>query len=389
VARQLKNLCIGSSASHAPASAEGKRGKIMKHHRNIRWRRHDTPRMTRRQLVSGMAAAAIAMALPHPPIARAQVTPWVAMAQAAGAFLAALEMEKRRRAIFSFDSPERFNWHYVPRRREGLPLKAMTDAERTAAHQLLQSALSEAGYRKAVDIMRLEEVLRQTEFFPFSRDPENYAFTVFSAGGAPFPLGWRLEGHHLSLNFTIATDSHGAVTPAFMGAHPAEVRTGSLKGLRVLGREQDLAFALVQSLDADQRQKTRIAARSFGDIVSGPRRADSLKSPLGLALAEMSPVQRDQALRLIEEYVRNMRREIADAQLRSVHAAGIELLHFAWAGSLEAGQAHYYRLHGPTLLIEYDNTQNGANHIHSVWHDLRDDFGIDLLRTHYETGHHR
>jgi Protein of unknown function (DUF3500) len=348
---------------------------------------HGDSRITRRQLMSGMAAAALAAVLPHSPAVRAQITPWVAMAHAVGAFLAALEAEKRQRSLFALDNPERFNWHYIPRRREGLPLKAMTDTERAAAHQLLRSTLSEPGYRKVVDIMRLEEVLRQTEFFPFSRDPENYAFTVFSTAGAPLPLGWRLEGHHLSLNFTLVIDSYGAVTPAFMGAHPAEVRTGPLKGFRVLAREQDIAFDLVHSFDAGQRQQTVIAPRSFGDIVSGPRRSDSLKSPAGLPLTQMRPAQRDRALRLIEEYVGNLRRDIADAQLRRVYEAGLDSLHFAWAGSLEAGQAHYYRLHGPTLLIEYDNTRDDANHIHAVWHDLRDDFGLDLLRTHYQTGH--
>jgi Protein of unknown function (DUF3500) len=338
--------------------------------------------------MSGMAAAALAVALPPSPGVHAQVTPWVAMAHAVGEFLAALEAEKRQRLLFAFDNPERFNWHYIPRRREGLPLKAMTDTERAAAHQLLRSTLSEPGYRKAADIMRLEEVLRQTEFFPFSRDPENYALSVFSSAGAPFPLGWRLEGHHLSLNFTVVTDNHGALTPAFMGAHPAEVRTGPLKGLRVLGREQDLAFDLVHSFDAGQRQKTVIAPRSLGDIVSGPGRSDSLKSPAGLPLGQMRPAQRDQTLRLIGEYLGNLRPDIADAQLQRVREAGLDNLHFAWAGSLEAGQAHYYRLHGPTLLIEYDNTRDDANHIHAVWHDLRDDFGLDLLRTHYQAGHH-
>jgi Protein of unknown function (DUF3500) len=361
----------------------------MRHRNETRQPPHGDSGITRRRLMSGMAAAAFAAVLPHAPAAPAQITPWLAMAHAVGAFLAALEAEKRQRSLFAFDNPERFNWHYIPRRRQGLPLKAMTDTERAAAHQLLQSTLSEPGYRKAVDIMRLEEVLRQTEFFPFSRDPENYAFTVFSSAGALFPLGWRLEGHHLSLNFTLVADDYGAATPAFMGAHPAEVRTGPLKGLRVLGREQDLAFDLLHSFDAGQRQKTIIGTRSFGDILSGPGRADSLKSPAGLPLAQMRPGQRDQTLRLIEEYVGNLRRDIADAQLRRVYEAGLDSLHFAWAGSLEAGQAHYYRLHGPTLLIEYDNTRADANHIHAVWHDLRDDFGLDLLRMHYQTGHHQ
>lgn len=361
----------------------------MRHQRDAHRRQHADPCITRRQLMSSIAASTLAVALPHPPAVRAQAASWSAMAHAVNAFLAALEAEKRQSALFTFDSPERFNWHYVPRRRAGLPLKAMADPERAAAHQLLRAALSAEGYRKAVDIMRLEEVLRQREFFGFSRDPDNYAFTVFSTLEAAFPLGWRVEGHHLSLNFTMVTDKEGAVTPAFMGANPAEVRTGSLKGLRVLAREQDLAFDLLHTFDANQRQQALIATRSLGDIISGPGRSDRLKAPQGLALAAMNPAQRNRTLALVGTYLHNMPEEIAARHLRSIHEAGLDKLHFAWAGSFQPGQAHYYRLHGPTLLIEYDNTQNDANHIHTVWHDLRNNFGMDLLHAHYETGHHR
>lgn len=336
-----------------------------------------------------MAATALAVAWAFPSTGGGNPSPWVGMAHAISAFLAALAAQKQREAIFSFESPERFNWHYIPRRRVGLPLHAMTDTDRAAALQLLSATLSEEGYRKTIAIMRLEDVLRQSQFFAFSRDPDNYAFTIFATANAAFPLGWRVEGHHLSLNFTMATDQAGAVTPAFMGANPAEVRSGELKGLRVLGREQDLACELLQSLDANQRQRAVIAARSLGDIVSGPGRSDDLQAPQGLPLREMTPIQRDRVLRLVEAYIGNMRHEIAEPQLRRIRDAGIERLSFAWAGSFQPELPHYYRVHGPTLLIEYDNTQNEANHIHTVWHDLRNDFGMDLLHTHYDTQHHR
>jgi hypothetical protein len=349
--------------------------------------RHYAPALTRRQLMHQMVMAAVWAAVPAPVVAPVQLAQQPSVAPAAAMFLQALTPEQRQCAMFPFDSPERFDWHYIPRRRKGLPIKEMTAEARTAAHQLLRSVLSEAGYRKAVDIMRLEEVLRQMELFGLSRDMENYAFTVFSTVDAPFPLGWRLEGHHLSLNVTIVKAAHGAATPVFMGAHPAEVREGPLKGLRALAQEQDLAFELLRRLDPNQRRKVLFAARSLGDIVSGPGRSDDIKLPVGLPLAEMTPAQREATARLLEAYVRNVRNEFAEAQLRSVYEAGIDKLHFAWAGNLEPGQAHYYRLHGPTLLIEFDNTRNAANHIHSVWHDLRNDFGADLLRTHYETGH--
>ena len=310
------------------------------------------------------------------------------MAGAASAFLAALPADGRRRAVFAFDHAERRNWGYVPRSREGMPFKDMPAAARTAAHELMKASLSAVGYGKAVNVIRLEEVLRQLETFgALLRDPEKYYVAVFGVPG-PAPWGWRLEGHHLSLNFTIVPGKPIAMTPAFMGANPAEVRSGALKGLRTLGREEDLGRALAQSLDPGQRRRMLIGDRSLGDIVSGPGRSESLGAPVGLPLGEMTGDQRALAVQLVEEYARNMRSEMAEEELRRLREAGLERVYFAWAGPLAPGQAHYYRVHGPTLLIEYDNSQNDANHIHSVWHDPQNDFGADLLRAHYQRGHH-
>jgi hypothetical protein len=172
-----------------------------------------------------------------------------------------------------------------------------------------------------------------------------------------------------------------------MGANPAEVRSGPLKGLRALGREQDLGRTLAQGMDGGQRQRMLIAARSLGDIVSGPGRGEGLTAPAGVAASDLAAPQRALLVQLVEAYARNMRPEVADAELGRMRDAGIERLHFAWAGPLEPGHAHYYRVHGPTLLIEFDNTQNDANHIHSIWRDPRNDFGADLLRAHYRSGH--
>jgi Protein of unknown function (DUF3500) len=344
-------------------------------------------RLSRRRLLHGLAASVAAGVGPRPALAQASDAARAAMAAAALAFLGALPPEARTRAVFPFGDKERFNWHYVPRGREGVPFKAMPAPARAAAHELMKASLSAAGYGKAVNIVRLEEVLRRLETFGLSRDPENYAFTVFGNPGASAPWGWRVEGHHLSLNFTLVPGHPVAVTPAFLGANPAEVPSGPQKGLRALAAEQDLGRALVQSLSETQRPRAIIAAQSLGDIVTGPGRADSLAAPAGLGLADMTGEQRALAGRLIEEYARNMRAELAEAELRRMREAGLERIHFAWAGALEPGRAHYYRLHGPTLLIEYDNTQNNANHIHSVWHDPKRDFGRDLLRAHYEHGH--
>jgi hypothetical protein len=312
-----------------------------------------------------------------------------AMAGAATAFLGALPDAARRRAVVAFGDKERVNWHYVPRGREGLPFKSMPAPARAAAHELMKASLSTVGYAKAVNVIRLETVLRQLETFGgLMRDSENYSVTVFGTpDSAGAPWGWRLEGHHLSLNFTLVPGKPVAVTPAFFGANPAEVRSGPLKGLRTLAREQDLGRALAQGMDAAQRRRMIISAQSLGDIVSGPGREESLASQTGLPAVDLVPAQRELLVQLVEEYARNMRPDVAEEHLRRIREAGIERLYFAWAGPIDPGHAHYYRIHGPSVLIEFDNSQNDANHIHSVWHDPRNVFGADLLRAHYERGH--
>jgi len=350
-------------------------------------------RLTRRRLLHGAAASVAVSVLPRhagaqdPALVDVSATARAAMAGAAVAFLDALPPEARRRTMFAVSDKERLNWHYVPRSREGVPFKDMPAAARGSAHELMKASLSAAGYGKAVNIIRLEEVLRRLETFGLMRDPENYAFTVFGAPGPSAPWGWRLEGHHLSLNFTLVPGKPVAMTPAFFGANPAQVPSGPQRGLRALAAEQDLGRALIQSLSDAQKSRAVISAHSLGDIVSGPGRAESLAAPAGLPLADMTGDQRTQAIRLVEEYARNMRNELAEQELARMRQADPVLIHFAWAGPIVPGKAHYYRLHGPTLLIEYDNSQNDANHIHSVWHDPRRDFGLDLLKAHYEHGH--
>ena len=341
--------------------------------------------ISRRRLLHGaVAAAALA-----PVRAHASDGGRHAMAAAATAFLASLDSSRRRRAVFGFGESERLNWHYVPRRREGLPFKDMAAPSRAAAHELMKASLSAVGYAKVLNVIQLEEVLRQIEMLGLSRDPENYAVTVFGTPADAAPWGWRLEGHHLSLNFTLVPGKPVAVTPAFMGANPATVKSGARAGLRALEHEQDLGLALARSLDPAMRGRAVIRADSFGDIVMGPGRRELFAAREGVALASLGGDQRALALRLIETYARTMRAEIADEELRRLRAAGVEQVHFAWAGPIDPARPHYYRLHGPTLVIEYDNTQNDANHIHAVWHDPVNDFGADLLRAHYEHGHHR
>lgn len=312
-----------------------------------------------------------------------------AIAEAARAFVQRLDGPRREKAVFAFADDERFDFHFIPRERRGLPLGEMTPVQRDAAHRLLRTTLSSQGYNKAVGVMRLEQILGTLEGRPERRDPERYFFSVFGTPSTTAPWGWRFEGHHVTLNFTSA----GGVTvgtPAFLGANPAMVPSGPFAGWRLLGAEEELGRDLVLSLDATQRTRAVIAAEAFPDIVTGADRRVSLEGYEGLPASAMSAEQRELLWRLLREYVQNMEPGISRAQLAKIEDAGIGRVHFAWAGSTVPGEGHYYRVHGPTLLLEYDNTQNAANHVHSVWRDLTDDFGDDLLGRHYrEAEHHR
>ena len=279
-------------------------------------------------------------------------------------FLDALGPELRRKAVFPFDSEERRDWHYIPKRRNGVPLKTMTEVQRRAAKALLRAGLSERGYSRAEDIMWLETVLAETERDPETYGPHNYVFSVFGDPAGQGPWGWRVDGHHLSLNFT-HTPGEVAVTPTFFGANPATVEHGDHAGLRVLGAEEDLGRELIRGLPEDKRATAIIASKAFKDIVADPGREDSLRVPKGLALGAMSHAYRDLVMRLIEEFVGTMRPDAAEMERARIRERGLEYIHFGWAGSLEPRRPHYWRLHGPNLLIEYDNTQNEANHIHS------------------------
>lgn len=303
---------------------------------------------------------------------------------AAETFLATLDEERRARASRPFEDGERFEWFFTPVARTGLPLRAMTAEQRGAALALLQRVTTSQGYLKATGVMHLEGILAELEGRPERRDPEDYHFWIFGTPSHEEPWGWRFEGHHISLNFT-AADGVTVSTPSFIGANPARVPSGPFTGWRLLANEEDLARALVHSLDATQRERAILSGTAPRDIVTGNDRRVSLEQMEGIPVEAMGPEQRALLLRLLAEYVENADPEIAGPRMARLEEVGIDRLHFAWAGGLEVGDPHYYRIHGPTLLIEYDNTQGNANHIHSVWRDLENDFGEDLLRRHYET----
>ena len=310
------------------------------------------------------------------------------MSDTAKAFLASLSPEERARAAFQFQDEERFNWHYIPKARKGLPLKDMTPPQKHLAHALLSAGLSQRGYIKAISIMSLDDVLRIMEQGGKGpvRDPDNYYFSVFGEPGETGTWGYRIEGHHISQNFTVVNGKvQGA--PSFFGANPAEVREGPRKGLRVLAHEEDFGRALVQSLTPEQKKVAIVNNTAPGDILTTASRKAALNGqPSGLQASKLNAHQRELLQNLLDEYCYNMPDQVAQAREDQIKKAGSNI-YFAWAGGEQPGQPHYYRIQAPAFLVEYDDTQNNANHIHSVWRDFDGDFGLDLLKEHYQTSH--
>lgn len=310
---------------------------------------------------------------------------------AAENFLSTLSAAEREKLVLPFDSDRRTEWNYVPGQRPGLSLKELGTSQRTAALAMLRAALSEAGYRKVESIRTdIEPVLRELEGGNRGRDLELYYVTFFGSQSADAPWGWRYEGHHLSLNFTYRGGKIVATTPQFLGSNPAEVREGPHKGLRVLAKEEDLGRELLLSLDPDQRKEAVLGDRAPSDMITSNQRKAAIEGKLGLPYSRMSEPQKKLLRALVEEYANVQKPDQAGVRLAKIEKSGWEWVCFAWMGSAERGQGHYYRIQGETFLIEYDNTQNRANHIHSVWRDFDGDFGRDVLGEHYEgSTHHR
>ena len=316
------------------------------------------------------------------------------MAATADKFLASLTPEQRQQAALPFEGDEPTKWHYIPNEmfpRKGLQIKDMTEAQRTLAHDLMKTGLSQRGFTTATSIMALEDVLHAIEAAAgdpgaggrrFARNPLEYYFTVFGTPSAKGMWGWRVNGHHLSLNFTINNGTGVATSPTFFGSNPAEVRDGPKKGTRILGPMEDAGRALVMALDDAQRATAIIQKDALNEIVTTNKVKIDPLSPAGLAASAMTPAQRELLTKVIDAYVSQMTEEVAQERMARITRAGAEKIAFAWAGEIERGQKHYYRVQGPTFLIEFDNAQNDGNHIHSVWRDFNGDFGQDLLREH-------
>jgi hypothetical protein len=308
------------------------------------------------------------------------------MAKAANAFLATLDSAKRAKASLPFNSEERLNWNFVPRERQGVPIKQMSPEQRRAALTLLRSSLSARGFTKVDTILNLEKVLFARSGNAI-RDPDLYYFTVFGGPSEQGAWGWRYEGHHVSLNWTVVNGSLVASTPQFLGANPADVRDGPQKGTRALAAEEDLGRALVKALSVDQAAQAVLSKDAPEEILTNDSREAAIQEDGGISYGKLTQEQQGLLLSLIQEYASTQPLAVAQVRLARVKAE-LPNIKFAWMGGLEKGQGHYYRIQGSTFLIEYDNTQNNANHIHCVWREFKGDWGKDLLAEHYRTAPH-
>lgn len=310
------------------------------------------------------------------------------MSTAADAFISSLSADQRAKAAFAFEDEQRLDWHFIPRPRKGIPFKELDATQRLLGNALMSTGLGQRGLIRATTIMSLDAILRELEQGKGPvRDPELYFLSIFGDARSGNRWGWRVEGHHVSLNFTLVEGKHIASTPAFFGANPAEVLEGARKGLRALAPEEDLARLLIKSLDDKQRAQAIVSQSAPTDILStNLRKAEPLK-PAGLQTSKLGQKQQDILMTLLNEYASRHAPDIAAVRLDRVRAAGLGNIFFAWAGGFEKGQPHYYRIQGPSFLVEYDNVQNNANHIHTVWRDFNSDFGTDLLAVHYKQDH--
>jgi hypothetical protein len=309
------------------------------------------------------------------------------MVSAAEKFLDALTADQKTKTVMAFDDKERTNWHFTPQQdqnkkatRKGLALEEMNETQRQAALDLLRAGTSPDGAKTATTIMSLEAILRELEKGGrMVRNPDWYFFAIFGQPSKTGKWGWRVEGHHLALNFVVDAGKVTAATPAFFGANPATVKQGPRQGLRTLPEAEDLAKELFQALN-DEQKKVAYQGKDFPEIREA--KADAgVGAPRGVPAGQMTDKQRGLLMRLVQSYANRMPDDVAKLEMDRVRDAGLDKIHFAYTGGLEPGKPHTYRVQGPTFVIEFlnvqaDSAKNPANHIHSAWRNLQGDFGL-------------
>ncbi|WP_212748460.1 DUF3500 domain-containing protein [Maribacter algarum] len=317
------------------------------------------------------------------------------LSEKATTFLNLLSDEIKEKVLFELEDEERFNMNYVPIPRKGPTFHDFDEKQKAAALDLLQSSLGKEGYRKTQEIIALEKVLRiiendDNDKMPDGRprrDPLNYHFCIFGDPASKAPWGWRFEGHHISLNFTSAEGKISASTPSFFGTNPGIIKTTNQEEKEVLKKEAELGFQLINSMNETQLKVTRFTEEAPLDVSSANHRKVEKLYPEGISYTALSEDQKEVLLQLLNVYLSTFEPHFESSFWEKIKDSGIDNLTFAWAGSLQPGTGHYYRIQGPTLLIEYDNTQNNANHAHAVVRDLTNDYGEDILREHYKRHH--
>lgn len=306
------------------------------------------------------------------------------------AFVNSLNDAQKKKAVYPFDEMNRYEWHYVPAAmaaRTGIAVKDLDSAQKQKLYALMQVYLSKEGYAKTKDIMSFEYLLKEMEPNNPMRIPENYFVTVYGVPAKDSTWGWKFTGHHIALNFTIVNDQL-SFAPFFFGVYPGEVKEGPRKGTRLLKDEEDLGFQLVNSLSAEQKQKALFALEAFTEIVTTNSTQVKQLPPEGIFAKDMTHDQKIILNKLIVAYLFSMPADIAKIRMKKIAAEDMDAIRFGWAGGTEPGKPHYYRVQGASFLIEFDNTQNKANHVHTVWRDFNGDYGRDLLREHYHNTHH-
>lgn len=307
-----------------------------------------------------------------------------AMVYAVQSFLNGLSASQRQQATYTFDDEERLNWHFIPRPRNGLSFNDMSEAQQELAARVMSTFLSARGYEKVLQIRELESVLDRIEINGrFVRDPDAYFLTVFGEPSLDGTWAFRFEGHHVALNWTFTEGSGIASSPQFFGSNPAEVPSGPTAGLRVLAAEEDFARELVSSLSDAQRREAVLDIEVPRDIFTGAEDEVAPMEDTGIIFGRLDTEQQDRLLRLIEEIARAQPDAIAAERMTGIRA-GSNRIRFTWIGGTGRAEGHYWRIQGDDFLIEYDKTQNDANHIHLVWRDFDGDFGRDLIRLHYD-----
>jgi hypothetical protein len=311
----------------------------------------------------------------------------------ANAFIHLLDSSQRVKTFYPFDDGERYRFNFVPLDdRKGISINELNATQRTALMDLLRTCLSEETVKKVNNIMQLDVVLKELEHRKpedHFRDPGKYFVTIFGIPTARTIWGWRFEGHHVAFHFSADKNQLVAGTPSFLGSNPGIVLSGDQKGEEVLKDETAQGFALLHALSAEELKKAIIDSVAPREIITGNNRRAMIEHPSGIRYSELSPGNQQLMLRLINLYVHRYTKLFANDLLKKIQSAGLEKLWFTWAGNTEhvLGNPYYYRIQGPTIIIEYDNTQNNANHIHTVVRDLTDDFGGDILLEHYKNSH--